>query len=71
MTKLSDVLNAPTSSRAVPVSRQGKKHVGVYVDPAVAQQLRIIAATDDISVQQLIERTLVQLIESRNGRRPD
>ena len=47
------------------VSRQGKKHVGAYVDPAVARQLRVIAAGEDTSTQALIEEAIGMLFQSR------
>ena len=36
--------------RPAAATRQGKKHVGAYVDPTIARQLRIIAAAEDSSV---------------------
>ena len=53
------------SRRPVAVSRQGKKHVGAYVDPAVARQLRVIAAGEDTSTQALIEEAIGMLFQSR------
>ena len=37
-------------------TRQGKRHVGAYVDPDVARRLRVIAAQEDTSTQALIMR---------------
>ena len=39
--------------------------VGAYVDPTIARQLRIIAAAEDSSVQQLIEEGIALLLQSR------
>ena len=46
---------AEPGRRPAAATRQGKKHVGAYVDPTIARQLRIIAAAEDSSVQQLVE----------------
>ena len=53
--------------RSVPFCRQGKKHVGVYVDPAMARQLRVIAAQEDTSAQTLIVEAIEMLFQSRRG----
>ena len=69
----------PTSQaldrRPAAVSRQGRKHVGAYVDPAVARRLRVLAAAEDSSVQLLIEEAIDALFQSRGaanarGKRP-
>ena len=51
--------------RPAAVSRQGRKHVGAYIDPAVARQLRVIAASEDTSTQALIEEAIAMLFQSR------
>ena len=51
--------------RSVPFCRQGKKHVGVYVTPDVARQLRVLAAQKDTSVQQLIEEAIEMLVSEQ------
>lgn len=53
------------SRRPTAASRQGRKHVGAYVDPAVARQLRVLAAAEDSSVQQLVEEAIEMLFRSR------
>ena len=63
-----DALRGDSSSSAPsrrPVSRQGRKHVGAYVDPTVARQLRVIAAAEDTSTQALIEEAIEMLFQSR------
>ena len=55
---------APTR-RPAAATRQGKKHVGAYVKPTIARQLRIIAAAEDSSVQQLIEEGIGLVLQSR------
>ena len=56
---------AESGSRPAAATRQGKKHVGAYVDPAIARQLRIIAAAEDSTVQQLIEEGIGLVLQSR------
>ena len=58
--------SSQSDHRTAAVSRQGRKHVGAYVDPAVARRLRVIAAAEDTSVQQLIEEAIAALFQSRS-----
>ena len=51
--------------RPTAASRQGRRHVGAYVSVDVARQLRVIAAQEDSSVQQLIEEAIEMLFRSR------
>lgn len=51
----------PRTGTALPPSRQGKRIVSAYVDPAVSQQLRLLAVTRDASVQSLVEEALNDL----------
>ena len=68
MSKFTDTLRVPAApSRAVPATRQGRKHVGVYVLPDVAHRLRVIAAQEDTSVQQLIEEGIERVFQDRQG----
>ena len=64
-----DALRGDSSSapkrRPTATSRQGRKHVGAYVDPDVARQLRVIAAAEDTSTQALIEEAIEMLFQSR------
>ena len=53
--------------RPATVSRQGRKHVGAYVDPAVARRLRVLAAAEDTSTQALIEEAIEMLFQSRSS----
>ena len=65
--KFAAAVQAPAESvsRPAAATRQGKKHVGAYVDPTIARQLRIIAAAEDSSVQQLIEEGIALVLHSR------
>ena len=56
---------AEPGRRPAAATRQGKKHVGAYVDPAIARQLRVIAAAEDSSVQQLVEEGIALVLQSR------
>ena len=57
------VLEQPSTPAAsvLPPSRRGKRIVSAYVDPAVSQQLRLLAITQDASVQGLVEEALNDL----------
>ena len=55
------------SRRPTAASRQGRRHVGAYVPPDVARQLRVIAAQEDTSTQALIEQAIEMLFQSRAG----
>ena len=55
MSRFTDSLKAPAApGRTGPATRQGRKHVGVYVLPDVAHRLRVLAAQEDTSTQALI-----------------
>ena len=51
--------------RPTAASRQGRRHVGCYVPPDVARQLRVLAATEDSSTQALIVEAIGLLFRSR------
>ena len=51
--------------RPVAASRQGRRHVGAYVAPELARQLRVIAATEDSSTQALIVEAIEMLLQAR------
>ena len=51
--------------RPTAASRQGRRHVGAYVPPDVARQLRVIAAQEDTSTQALIEQAIEMLFRHR------
>ena len=66
MSKFTDTLKAPAApGRAVPATRQGRKHVGVYVLPDVAHRLRVLAAVESTSTQALIVEAIEMLLRSR------
>ena len=51
--------------RPTAAGRQGRRHVGAYVPPTVARQLRVIAAQEGSSTQALIEQAIEMLFRSR------
>ncbi len=53
----------------VPASREGKRFVGGYYDPEVARELKIIAARDDSSVQEIIGRAIELFFRSKGVQR--
>ena len=53
--------------RPTAASRQGRKHVGAYVPPDVARQLRVIAAQEDTSTQALIVEAINLLFRHRGA----
>ena len=66
MSKFTDSLKAPAApSRAVPATRHGRKHVGVYVLPDVAHRLRVLAAVENTTTQRLIEEGIERVLASR------
>ena len=55
------------SRRPTAASRRGRRHVGAYVPPDVAQRLRVLAAQEDTSTQALIVEAIEMLFRSRRG----
>ena len=53
--------------RPTAASRQGRRHVGAYVPPATARQLRVIAAQEDTSTQALIMEGIERVFQARSG----
>ena len=53
--------------RPTAASRQGRRHVGAYVPPDVARQLRVIAAQEDTSTQALIVEAINLLFRHRGA----
>ena len=58
------------SAAAAPAPRQaassrGAKHIGGYFTPEVSRQLRMIAASEDTSIQNLLAESLDMLFHSR------
>jgi len=51
----------PSSSTILPPSRQGKKAITGYFDPAVSRQLRQLALDKDTTVQALLSEGLNEL----------
>ena len=52
---------APSNSAAVPATRRGRKHVGVYLVPGQARQLQALAALEGTTAQALIEQAVTEL----------
>jgi hypothetical protein len=50
-------------------SRAGTRAIGGHFDPAVARQLRLIAADEGATIQQLLREALNDLFQKR-GRQP-
>ena len=46
-------------------SNRGVKHIGGYFTPEVSRQLRMIAASEDTSIQNLLAESLDMLFHSR------
>ena len=70
MSKFADALQTPAaepSRRPVAATRQGKRHVGAYVDPDMARRLRVIAAQEDTSTQALIMEGIERVFQARSG----
>jgi hypothetical protein len=59
----------PNSSTVLPPSRQGKKAITGYFDPAVSRQLRQLALDKDTTVQALLSEGLNELF-IKYGRNP-
>jgi hypothetical protein len=52
-------------AQARPPSRAGRKGVAFWVDPDAGRQLRVLAATEDRTVQSLMEEALDLLFQNR------
>lgn len=50
-------------------SREGKRFIGGYFEPKVAKQLKLLAAEDDTTVQDLVEEAL-DLLFVKKGKGP-
>ena len=59
--------NRAPGRRPTAASRQGRRHVGAYVPPDVARQLRVIAAQEDTSTQALIVEAINLLFRHRGA----
>jgi hypothetical protein len=55
---------AASAPRQASPSR-GAKHIGGYFTPEVSRQLRMIAASEDTSIQNLLAESLDMLFHSR------
>lgn len=56
-----------TEQASQPPSRQGKKVISGYFDPAASRQLRMLAIEQDTTVQALLEEALNDLFK-KHGR---
>jgi hypothetical protein len=56
---------AAPAAQARPPSRAGRKGVAFWVDPDAGRQLRVLAATEDRTVQSLMEEALDLLFQNR------
>ena len=59
----------PSSSGGMAPSREGKKVIAGYFDPAVSRQLKQLALEEDSSIQDLLREALNDLFRKR-GRSP-
>lgn len=57
----------PAPGRGATKSRQGKKAVLVYVDPALRRALRFIAVEEDTTLQALCVEALSRLVAERRA----
>lgn len=55
-----------TKNSTIAPSRQGKKFIGAYFTPEVSKQLKILAATEDKSVQDLLAQALNLLFQEHH-----
>jgi len=61
-------LPAPvTGSPGQPPSRQGKRAISAFFDPAASKQLRLLALEQDSTIQQLLREAINDLFE-KHGR---
>jgi hypothetical protein len=60
---------APPSAGGMAPSREGKKVIAGYFDPAVSRQLKQLALEEDSSIQDLLREALNDLFRKR-GRSP-
>ena len=64
--QFADLLNKhPPGPAASPITGRGK-HIGGYFGPAIARQLKSLAAEEDTTVQELVAEALDMLFQSRN-----
>jgi hypothetical protein len=52
-----------------PPSRKGKKMIGGHFDPLVARQIKVIAAENDSTIQELLTEAINDLFE-KYGKKP-
>ena len=67
---LADVLRREAGGgepKKTPPSRRGRKAVVVYLDPAVAKRLKVLAAVEDTTMQALGVAALETLLERRES----
>lgn len=57
-TEKSASVPAPERSRSYRPVRDGKRFIGGHFDPKVAKQLKLLAAEEDSTLQQLMEEAL-------------
>lgn len=60
---------APAQAAAPPPSRQGKKIISGYFDPAVTKQLKQLALDDDTTLQALLAEAINDLF-LKYGKKP-
>ena len=61
------VLTAPAQSKtALPPSRQGKKALTGFFDPAALKQIKMMAVTEDTTIQALLTEALNDLFKKHS-----
>ena len=58
-------INPSVGGRPKPISREGKRFVGGHYDPSVQRELKIIAAKEDNTIQDLVGEALELLFANR------
>ena len=53
----------PVAWKAVPPSRRGKKALTGYFDPSALKQLRVLAASEDMTMQALMTEAINDLFK--------
>ena len=67
---LADAMQKTAEPKAsnLPASRRGKKVLMVYLEPATAKRLKILAAVNETSLQALAEEAVDMVLEQYENR---
>ena len=61
-----EAASQPSVKAPRPPSRQGKRVISAYIEPAAAKQLRLLAVDEETSAQALLEEALNDLFRKYN-----